>query len=268
VAFLMTTINGPAIPVTSSDFMYRVALGEITSHSYIAKFGRNPDIAATPASTPEDVWSAGGVYTGHPTQSETLEIYSSGTDAADDVSPAGTGAHTVRVEGLGDDWTFKTADVTMNGTTPVTIPGLWRRANRAYVLTAGTDGHNAGDIIVRHTTTTANVFIHLPALFNQTLITAYTVPAGKTGYLMTYGANMSRASGAAGSATISLRAREPSGVFRARFVDEMSTGLGLHHAVQGSTSFPEMTDIKARIDAVSDNGTVVSAHFTLVLIDD
>jgi hypothetical protein len=226
------------------------------------KFGRNPDIDAGP----EDIWNNGGDYTGLPTSftPETVDVFSSSTN---DTS-AGTGARTIRIVGLKTSTStdYETEDITMNGTTAVTSVSSWWRVNRAYVLTAGSTGNNVGIITVRSTTTTANVFVFLPATFNQTTIAAYTVPDGKNILIKRIRVAITRASGAAGSATISLRVREPGGVFRAVRVFEVQTGSGVSYTALGGDLYPAGSDIKFRVEQVSDTNTIAEGAFEYLLI--
>ena len=77
-------------------------------------------------------------------------------------------------------------DVTLNGTSGVNSVVTGKRIWRGKVLTAGSSTSNEGTITVTHTTTTANVFNSIPPLSGQTRSTAFTVPAGYTGYLVSY----------------------------------------------------------------------------------
>lgn len=241
-----------------------VVSNQISTLSVANKFGRNPEIDIN--SVPEDIWHGGSEYTGQPTPGtpETVEVFSSSTlDTA-----AGTGARTIRFFGLATNasTSYITEDITLNGTTPVATTTTWYRINRAYVLTAGTTGANQGDITIRHTTTTANVFAVMPALANQTAICAYTVPFGKVGYIKQVSANIVRASGAAGSASLSLRVRDTlnGGVFRTLQRFDIQAGAGFITTFEYPLDVPEGADIKFRIDTVSDNDTIASATFTII----
>ena len=196
---------GSGSSLITSDLLTQVALGNVSGHELITKFGRNNNIDTT--TDPEDIWRGGGLYTGMPIHSasaETVEVFSSATtdDDGDD------GANTVRLEGVAGDWTFQTVDVTMNGQTAVPTTETWHRVNRAYVLTAGASETNDGDITIRHTSTTANIFAVIPAGKGQTQIAAYTIPDGKTGYLTRVNASIARSSGAAGSGNFDFMVRE------------------------------------------------------------
>lgn len=242
-----------------------LALGRIGGKEVGVKFGRNPDIDTT--STPEDVWNGGDVYTGQPTSftPETVDVFSS--DAND--TSAGTGARTVRISGLktSTSTAYETEDIIMNGTTAVTSASTWWRINSAQVLTAGSGEENAGTITIRSTTTTANVFAVMPAGYNRTQIGAYTVPAEHQMILKRFRTAITRANGSAGSATVTLRARESGGVFQARRAFETQTGASVEFTNVGGEVFPAGTDLKVRVEAVSDNNTVIDTAIEFILVD-
>lgn len=246
-----------------------VALGSVSGQELVVKFGRNPDVDT--GTTPEDMWSNGGVYTGQPTGSaEAVRVSSTSTsDAA-----AGTGARTIRIVGLNAAGAETTEDITMNGTSNVVSSGTWLRVFRAYVLTVGSNGSNVGTITIGHNVTTANVFATIPVGFNQTLVAAYTVPAGKTAYVLGYSCEMSLSGGGAASAVVSLRTREQASgswanqPFRARRVNQIAQGQPVtREMVQGALSLPALTDIKWRVESVSSNNTQATGSFTLLLVD-
>ena len=162
-----------------NDFILDVTQGIISGYSCINKFGRNDDIDST--SGFEAIWNGGGSYTGQdPIAAETLEIFSS--DVNDDA--AGTGARTVRIFGLDENWVEQTEEIIMDGTTAVDTVNTYIRQYRARVLTAGSGLVNAGDITARQKTTTANITMVLPSGYNSTMIAAFTIPANKTGYIV------------------------------------------------------------------------------------
>lgn len=252
-------------PLPVANLLLEIAKGNIAGHSIVDVFGRNPDIGT--ATDPEDVWGGGGDYTGFPTGSaETMEIASS---SANDTS-AGTGARTVRVSGLidGSGAAVADQDVTLNGTSQVSLgAGTYIRASKIVVLTAGSGGENAGTLTLRHTTTTANIFAVMPVSANHTHIAVYTVPLATTLYLFALSMDMARASGAAGSASVSLRIRPNGGVFQSELTPEITNSKSFNES-----NFPHvieaLSDVKIRVDSVSDNATIVSAHFDGILVDD
>ena len=171
--------TGGTTPGTSDiDFYLAVAKGDFTGYTKVSKFGRNPSVKSADYET---IWDGSNFYP-WPTAAETLSVVS---DDANDTS-AGTGARTVEIEGLDSSWDVLTETVTMNGTTPVVTTGLFLRVYRARVVTAGSSGTNEGTITFTNTTS-SNVIAQISvdtSGFGQTLMACYTIPAGKTGYLI------------------------------------------------------------------------------------
>ncbi len=100
---------------------------------------------------------------------------------------AGTGARTVKVTGLDANYVEINETVTLVSTTAVTTTQAFLRVYRAQVLTAGSGEENAGTVYVGASTVTAGVpaekYAAISAGENQTLMTIWTVPAGKTAFL-------------------------------------------------------------------------------------
>jgi len=252
--------------IGNKDFALEVAKGNIEGTAIFEKYGRNSDIDIN--SAPQDVWNGQDEYTGFPTGSaETLEIFSS---KANDTS-AGTGARTVTIYNLLDSTGAEMPDITvsLNGTTPVSLgAGLYYRGgSRIKVITAGSGGENKGEITLRHTTTTANIFAVMPAGRNQTAIACYTVPLGKTLYIRRMDFRMARANGSAGSVNMTFRARQHNGVFNAVVSPEITSAVEYNFSNDGYYVFEERTDVKCRCEDVSDNNTIITAEFGGYLID-
>lgn len=135
----------------------------------------------------EDVTELGATYTGMPAlpaqAGEALNIVSgSANDAA-----AGTGQRTIKIVGLDSAGATQEETVTLNGTTPVVTSTTWTRVFRAFGVTAGSGGTNAGAITIKHNVTTANVFAVIKAGRSQAMLGVYTVPAGRSGRIVSWG---------------------------------------------------------------------------------
>ncbi len=96
----------------------------------------------------EDIWLPGGSYAFPAAAAATTIVSSSVNDTA-----AGTGARTVRVEGLSSTFDEKSETVSLNGTGAVTLTNSYLRINNVYVLTAGSGLVNAGTVDVKHSST-------------------------------------------------------------------------------------------------------------------
>ncbi len=249
--------------LNSSD----IVVGDVTGAGSINVFGRNPTI--TIASAPEDVWAGGGLYTGfNATGSEILDVFSSDED--DDVG--GPGALTIRVYGLKTNTStaYESEDIILTGLVIANSISSWYRVNRAVILTAGSTGNNVGNITIRQTVTTANIFAVMPATFNQTNIAAYTIPFNITGFLVKFSMQISRSSGALGSSLATLRTRDTSnnGVFLSQVAIDIQTGGNYTNNLQYPIPLVALTDIVIRCDDVSDNLTSMSGNFSIFLLSD
>jgi hypothetical protein len=164
----------------SSEFYLNVARGHVAGHSIVHKFGAG---AVGTTLAPISI----GVND-YPTPVTPVSMEFLSSDAND--TSAGTGAQTITIVGSDADFNEKTATYSTNGVTPVPI-GDWYRIYRVFVATSGsyatsTVGSHAGTLTVRVAGAGAT-WVSLPILpfpIGQSQIGAYTVPAGKTAYLL------------------------------------------------------------------------------------
>jgi hypothetical protein len=243
-----------------------IANGDINGAGSANRFGRNNSIGT--GTVPEDVWFGGDVYTGvDATGPEILDIVSSST--SDDVG--GVGALTIRIFGLktATSTFYEEEDIILLGTGTANSIDSWYRVNKAEILTAGSTGNNVGNITISQTTS-GIIFAVMPATFNQTAIASYTVPAATTGFMVKFTMRIVRASGAAGSAVVSLRVRDTasSGVFVAKGIVDAQTGGDFSELFPYPIPLPAGADVLIRCDDVSDNATAISAGFSIFLLDD
>ncbi len=244
----------------SSDFYFEVARGAEAS-SYMHKFGRNPDIDNAPG-TFEAIWNGGADYTGFDaTGAETVEVVSSSTD--DDA--AGTGARTIVVQGLDGNYAKISETVILDGTTAVDTANTYIRLDRMRVATAGSGGANVGTITASQKTS-GTVFAAMPIGYNQTMIAAWTVPAGKTAYLASWFASL--ADKATAECNIRLLWRPFGEVFQTK--EEFALmGAGTSY-VSRDYKVPKVISAKADIKIMADSNaanTGVAAGFDLILED-
>jgi hypothetical protein len=174
-----TVISGASGAEAGIDFYLQIAQGDVPGYSSISKFGYNPTVGSA---NYESIWEGSNAYPWQ-TVADQLEVLSS---SANDTS-AGTGARTIEIQGLDSSWNVLTETITMNGTAAVTTTGSFLRIIRARVVTAGTSLRNEGDITIRDqdtSTTRALITNGTASGMGQTLMAVYTVPAGKTAYIM------------------------------------------------------------------------------------
>lgn len=245
----------------TEPFELQVARGQITYHEFIHKFGFY-DSVDTNLTT---IWSQGGVYS-YLSVASTLYISSSST--AD--TGAGTGARTVTVSGLDNNFDQKVETVTLNGQSGVELNGsTWFRVNRIVVNTAGSGGANAGVLYVGTEASPSsgvptNKYAIVLAGDNQTLMCIYTVPRGYTAFITQK--DVSASSSAGKFAILSLVARPFGGVFNVK--DRVLSSQGYSSiSYPYPLKFTEKTDIEVRAKADSAGGTVTaSAALDIVII--
>ena len=240
------------------DFYLAVAKGDFTGYSSLSKFGYNPSIGSTAY---ESIWEGSNAYPWQ-TVADQLEVLSS---SADDTS-AGTGARTVELQGLDSSWNVLTETVIMNGTSAVTTTGSFLRIFRARVVTAGTSLRNEGDITIRDqdtSTTRALITNGATSAMGQTLMAVYTIPAGKTGYVV----NINFSSAKDLEQEYRLMARDNTVANAAWNVKEFITGRGgfSDFAKRGINKYTEKTDLD--LQAISSATSSVAGGFELILID-
>jgi len=161
--------------VDDIPFYLAVQQGKVPGYTMINKFGYNPSIGSGAFET---IWETGDDY---PWQSSAVTVDVVSDDTNDDV--AGTGARTLRIQGLDGSYNLAEETVDMDGTTTVTTTQTFLRVFRMSVETAGTSGNNEGTITATYTGG-SDVAATITAGNGQTLMTLYTIPAGYTGYLL------------------------------------------------------------------------------------
>lgn len=157
--------------VLSQPYSYGVSRGSLSGRTPLLKFGTRTAVAAN---TQSIIWEGTNALYTYLTSAEQLKVTSSsGSDVAD-----GTGARTLTLVGLDANWLELTETITLTGGTAVTTTGSFIRIFRAYVATCGTGYTNAGNITITNNAGT-NQLVYIPAGDGQTLMTIWTVPAGK-----------------------------------------------------------------------------------------
>jgi len=229
-----------------------ISANTVSGYSRVHKFGLIDTSSSANWST---IWTAGETSGQHEypwdlAANTVTVVSSSGQDAA-----GGSGALTIRVQGLDASYNFAEEDFTMTGATPTAAGSqTFLRVNRAYVLSGDT---NVGAIEVKNGST---VVTEIKEEMGQTLQTVYTVPAGKTAYLN----EMQVSSNKSQSVVVGLFIKEFGGVFRIR---QSAALYSSAHTSKLNTPLriPEKNDIDMRIKAST--GQTVAADFELILVD-
>ena len=236
-------------------FYLEVQQGKIPGHSMVNKFGYNPTIGS---GSFETIWETGNSY---PWQSTAVTVDVVSDDTNDDV--AGTGARTLRIQGLDGSYNFAEETVNMDGTTTVTTTQTFLRVFRMSVETVGSSGNNEGDITVTYTGG-SDVAATITVGNGQTLMALYTIPAGYTGYLLT----LNVSSGKDQEMLFKIITRDNSitdaGFQIKQFLD-VRGGLTFIDFADGG-AYGEKTDIQ--VDAKASSTSSAAASFDLLLVQD
>ena len=255
---MSTTFSSVTRQGSFEPFGLQVARGQIQGHTNVLVFGYNPDIDTSE----ETVWPDGGTIP-HPTVASVLKISSS---SANDTS-AGTGARTVRIEGVDGDYNVVSETVTLNGQTAVNTTNSYLYVNSFYVLTTGSGEANDGNINAGTGTVTSGV----PAVLYDIIATGYNnrttghycVPAGYTGYMVTGTITSGQASGST-SVTAYLKQHGDDGILRVGAVTTLNNGSIVYN-FDPAYVIPEKHCVGASAIGSATNNSV-SSFFNIVLI--
>jgi len=251
------------LTTASANIGFDIARGKVPGVTSISKFGNNPA-----ADSGEDVWGGGGLYTFFPKTAKVCFLKSTSVD--DD--SGGSGAISVIVFGLDSNWKETQEMVTLNGVDSVELVNKYIRINTGLVYEVGGAYTNLGDIDVWSTgTDTVGMFIQ--AGDGRTQLAIYTIPAGKTGYLLDGFVALTNDDKNGQGGTFQWLVRENNGVNRAWLVQgEMglinigSSNWQRKHVVPPGP-FLEKTDIRVRLSDASATMQAV-AGFDLILVED
>ena len=236
-----------------------IARGFTKGHRALYKFGYNPDVNGEE----ETVWAQGGNMT-YPTSAVTMFVSSTSANDAN----GGTGANSIIIQGLDENYDEIEETVLLNGQTQVATQLAYLRVYRAFVTLAGTGGTSGGTIYIGSSGATGgvpNTTVYANLSFgNQTQIAAYTVPAGYTLYVddINFTAALSQANK---TATCSFVSRTfGSNVFRTRLINVLQSNQ-LITKFEYPQKFYEKTDLECRVSTNTSNNAI-GASFQGVLI--
>lgn len=250
-------------------YKIQVEEGRIDGAVYVGKYARNSDIDT--GTVPESVGANPAnnnqyTYAGFPSETETIQVLSD--NAAD--AAAGTGARTIRVFYLDENKNcfdsngeFLHEDFTLNGTTAVTGTNVASRVWRASILTSGSGLTNAGDITIRHSTTTANIFGYIMTGEGQTEISNFTICAGYTAYLERVTATLFDTSNNRGTIRIRQTLENGTQIIQRPFA--VDTDQNFDREFVG-VSFTEKTDIEFIVQTVLNTNADISISYRLRLV--
>lgn len=181
--------NSNRLRVVSQPYTFAISEGDIPGHDGLLKFGTRENVAANTESTCWEGPTARYVYM---TTAQQLKVSSTSTS---DTAVTGTGARTLRILGLDSNYDEIEEDIDLAGTGVVTTSNSYLRVFRSFVLTCGTSLTNVGTISINNNAGTVTQAIINPD-DGQTLMALWTVPRGKTAYIIRGGLSTSSNKGA------------------------------------------------------------------------
>jgi hypothetical protein len=233
--------NGNIINSFGAASNIPIASGAVTGYSHINKFGYSNDIASL-----STIWDGSNIYT-YSTSAGAVTVESSSTDDNGAV---------IEVQGLDASYNLVTQDITIGGSAGATN---LIRVFRARVKTPATSQTtNVGIISIDIAT---QLRAKILAGKGQTLMAVYTIPAGKTGYLL----NLTMSVDKNVDVIYKLMARPiEDGGFNIK--GQFGTfGTPVDHSYPIPLVFSEKTDIEIQADAGNTCGG--GATFDIILVD-
>jgi hypothetical protein len=247
---VLTTQDGN-LTISDNSSGLAIAKGDVTGHTFISKFGQNEDVDTGAF---EDIWDGGGTYN-YPADDTAPITHIYSTDASD--------TEPIEVQGLDIDGNQVTQTKTLTGTTVVALDtALWRvfrmKNQGTSNLVGITHASDSGKVVSYSQIINGN---------NQTLMALYTIPTGKTGYLVAGSASLvglTRAYSVDGH----MYMRPFGGVFQLKHTFGLSSdgSSTFQHFYKIPLPMSEKTDIRVSAISSASNG-VVNATFDIVLVD-
>lgn len=230
--------NGNIINSFGSASNIPIAAGEVTDYSHINKFG----FTGTDVNGTATVWDGNGTTALYPYPAAgTVSV--SGATSADD-------GETIEIQGLDASYNPQTVTTTVGGTTTETFSRVFRArmisATNTVVITINQGGSLAARI------GTSN---------GQTLMAVYTIPAGKTGYLL----KIQGSSDKSAAVKFKLYARAFGEAFNLKGQWGIGGGNAVDYDYPVPLKFTEKTDLKVDVTTGSTSGC--GAIFDLILVD-
>ena len=236
--------------IWDEQFDLNVSRGKVRGASMIHKFGAVPAMSQNTTGT---IWD----------KNDTIYPWSvfdtAGTITASIVNASDNGKQVV-VIGLDSNYNEVSEVFTLSSAATANGTVSFKRVFRAYLINGSTN--NVGDI---NFTKNGTDVLRITATKAQTLMTIYTVPAGKTGFLYKGVCTAQASADATGNMFIRYFGQN---AFRIGHSFEVSGSGGKYeYNFTFPIQIPEKSDIDVRIITRTNNGRYTAA-FDLLLIDD
>ena len=229
--------NGTILNSFGSASNIPIAAGNVSGYSHINKFGYQGTDGGTGT-----VWDANGTTADYPYPAAGVASSSStsGTDTGEGLE----------IQGLDENYNPLVVTTTVGATTTETFSRIFRvrktTATNVGVITVNVGGSLAAQILAGN---------------GQTLMAVYTIPAGKTGYLIKFQGSMDKQNV---DVKFKLFARPFGGAFNLKGQWGTQGGNAVTYDYPVPLKFEEKTDLKVNVDS----GTAGhGAIFDLILVD-
>jgi hypothetical protein len=244
------TIVGSSAPGVNKPFYLEVAQGLISGYTFDHRFGAVPSMGSGVTGS---VWDI----------NDTLypwDALGNGSIVNVERNNAGDNGITVTVQGLDENYEFASEDIVITGADQ-TGSQLFTRVNRAFISGAIT---NAADIDIEAESAGGTTIARISAGYGQTQMALYTIPAGKTGYILHGTATGSSDTDAEGRMMVRYFGTS---AFRIGHAFELQLRGGQYdYTFQTPIPVPEKTDIDMRATMRSNNKRITAA-FDILLVD-
>lgn len=217
-----------------------IAAGDVTGYSHINKFG----FTGNDANGTATVWDYNGTTALYPYPAAAT-ITATGATTADN-------GKTVEIQGLDANYNEVIETITVGGSPSSAV---FARIFRARMISAG----NTVDINFNQGATVA---ARIGASNGQTLMAVYTIPAGKTGYLLKFQGSTNKGNV---DTRFKLYARPYGGAFNLKGVWGTQGGNSANYDYPVPLKFEEKTDIK--VDVITSSNAGCGAIFDIILVD-
>ena len=245
--------------VRPTDFKYEVALGLRQGYTTWNKWGYNAAVAVGT----ETVWSVSNLFTRLPA-ADTIVITSS---SVNDIVTTGSGAQSIIIYGVNENYDNVIEVVTMNGTGNRTTSNQYFGINRMAIYLAGAGGVNAGTITAT-TTTPTTTQAEIPAGEGSTQHAFFFVAQGHTALIDWLAMSAIKLSGG-GTPEFTFKMWVTSLVSGAKYeVFRTPMDVAIENHLQYTPSQPFVVGEKSLIEmqVTSDTAaSLVSCRFSLIL---
>lgn len=226
-----------------------IARGIVRGASSVHKFGATPEMSQNQTGS---VWDI----------DDTLYPWSAFDTAGVLTIPAvnvADNGHTVTVLGLDENYNEVSEEFTVSSSGTVTGTQTFKRVYRAFCTAGGVT--NTGNINVQRGATTV---LRITAGQGQTLMAIYTVPRGKTAYLLQGACTVEANADATGNMFVRYFGQD---TFRIGHSFEVSGAGGQYFYKFGvPIQIPQKSDIDVRATVRSNNARITAA-FDILLLD-